>query len=416
MFRTYSLAERGTLHRLSDYPDQPSTHTDLLLPDADFEAIKQVATSTPGADALLSYGLFRGRERVLWRNYVGLLMLANGTTLEVRPRTGHLPALLRHLPELTFRHLDSGRTGRDKLPLWELFINAFLRETAQALGHGLAKAYVTYHDVLPTVRGKLRVADHLRRSYPRPDLLPVSHDEHTPDIPANRVLKTALLRVARQTQTVTNQARCRQLLGTLADVPATPYLTGDLYRVRAGSRLLKTYEPALRWAEWLLCGQGPGLCAGPNVAHCLLFPMERVFEQYVAAGFRRAGVDVAVQQSSAWLIDDHKGTPKFRLQPDLLLRLGNRLLVVDTKWKTLDASDSTGHYGIEQADLYQLFAYGKKYDATDLILIYPAHDQFRQPLDLFGYDADLRLRVVPFDLDKPLDEEVAALLAYLDPT
>ncbi len=412
MQRTYTLSERGTLHRASDYPDQASTTDDVLLPDADFDAVRQLATQTDltTPDALLTYNLYRGRERIMWRNYVGLLTLTNGLSLEVRPKAGHLPTLLRYLPELAFRHLDSGQFGAQKLPMWEVFINAFLRETAQALGRGLARDYVTHDAILPTLRGKLRIADQLRQPYLRPDRLAVAYDEHTPDIAANRILKKALQLVAARTQTVLNQTRCRQLLTTLADVSEPTNLAVDLQRTQTGTRLLKSYEPALRWADWLLRGQGPGLCAGPNVAHCLLFPMERVFEQYVAAGFRRAGVDVQVQQSSAWLIDDHNGLPRFRLQPDLLLRHNNRTIVLDTKWKTLDASDTSGHYGIEQADLYQLYAYGKKYHATDLVLIYPAHDQFREPLQLFGYDASLRLRVVPFDLDKPLNEVVASLL------
>jgi 5-methylcytosine-specific restriction enzyme subunit McrC len=227
------------------------------------------------------------------------------------------------------------------------------------------------------------------------------------------VLKKALQLVAARTRTTTNQTRCRQLLATLADVSLPTDLTADLRASRLNTRLMTSYGPALQWAEWLLRGQGPGLCTGPHVAHCLLFPMERVFEQYVAAGFRRAGVDVQVQQSSAWLIDDHNGVPRFRLRPDLLLRHEGRVIVLDTKWKTLDATDPTGHYGIDQADLYQLYAYGKKYDAAELVLIYPAHQQFQEPLQLFGYDASLRLRVVPFDLDKPLNETVAWLLTAL---
>lgn len=424
MQRTYILAERGTLRRASDYPDQDSatatTPDNVLLSDTDFELIKQLATRTVDttaastvADALLTYNLFRGRERVLWHNYVGVLTFTNGLSLDVRPKAGHLPTLLRYLPELAFRHLDSGQFGAQSLPIWEIFINAFLRETVQAFGRGLARDYVTHDDVLPTLRGKLRVADQVRQPYPRPDRLAVAYDEHTPDNAANRVLKRALQVVAARTQTVSNQTRCRQLLTTLADVSDTTNLLLDLQRTQTRSRLLTTYEPALLWADWLLRGQGPGLCAGPHVAHCLLFPMERVFEQYVAAGFRRAGVDVQIQQSSAWLIDDHNGTPRFKLRPDLLLRHNDQTIVLDTKWKTLDASDLTGHYGIDQADLYQLFAYGKKYGATELVLIYPAHEQFREPLQLFGYDASLRLRVVPFDLDKPLNEEIASLLGHL---
>ncbi|RYF51901.1 MAG: hypothetical protein EOO39_42725, partial [Cytophagaceae bacterium] len=114
MQRTYTLSERGTLHRASDFPDQASTPDDVLLPDADFEVVKQLATRTDSttADALLTYNLYRGRERMLWRNYVGLLTLTNGLSLEVRPRAGHLPTLLRHLPELAFRYQRGDRGVR----------------------------------------------------------------------------------------------------------------------------------------------------------------------------------------------------------------------------------------------------------------------------------------------------------------
>ncbi|HEY0109164.1 MAG TPA: hypothetical protein VGB67_05995, partial [Fibrella sp.] len=84
MPRTYTLSERGTLHRASDYPDRVSTPDDVLLPDTDFDAVKQLATRTDSttADALLTYNLYRGHERMIWRNYVGLLTLKNGMSLE----------------------------------------------------------------------------------------------------------------------------------------------------------------------------------------------------------------------------------------------------------------------------------------------------------------------------------------------
>ena len=413
MPRTYTLTERGTICRATDYPGQVATAQNLLLPDADFDALRQWATRPTAdfaPDSVLTYGFFRGRERVVWRSYVGVLALATGTYLEIRPRAGQLANLLRHLPDPAFRHLPTAPLGATALPLWEVFAGAFLRETGLALATGPARAYVVEQATLPLLRGKLRLADHLRQPFPRPDQLPVAYASHTPNIAANRVLKTALLHLAPRLGQVATQTRCRQLLLALAAVPPCANLPADLLATQLPGRLLRTYEPALRWANWLLAGQGPGLCAGTTAAPCLLFPMERIFEQYVAQGLRRAGVAVAVQETAAWLVDDHRGVPRFRLRPDLVLRQEGKTVVMDTKWKTLDARDPTRNYGIDQADLYQLYAYGKKYAATDLVLIYPANDHFRHPLDLFGFDDTLRLRVVPFDLDQPLNEEVARLL------
>ena len=122
---------------------------------------------------------------------------------------------------------------------------------------------------------------------------------------------------------------------------------------------------------------------------------------------------VTVQESSAHLVDEHVGTPKFKLRPDILIRQNGRTLVLDTKWKKINGRDSgAGNYGIEQSDLYQLYAYGKKYAADDLFLVYPANKAFQQPLSVFGYDATTRLHVVPFDVTNPPVNEVEKLVSF----
>ena len=44
-------------------------------------------------------------------------------------------------------------------------------------------------------------------------------------------------------------------------------------------------------------------------------------------------------------------------------------LRMDTKWKIL--SDSKANYGISQADMYQMYAYQKKYGSEYITLLYP---------------------------------------------
>ena len=78
--------------------------------------------------------------------------------------------------------------------------------------------------------------------------------------------------------------------------------------------------------------------------------------------------------------------------------------MIDTKWKLLDASNRGKNYGISQADMYQLYAYGHKYLKSEalkkLIMIYPKTDKFKEPLRTFQYEDRFMLDVVPFDLDK----------------
>ena len=50
-------------------------------------------------------------------------------------------------------------------------------------------------------------------------------------------------------------------------------------------------------------------------------------------------------------------------------------IVLDTKWKLL--APCYPNFGISQADMYQMYAYGKKYAAHKVILLYPWNENVR---------------------------------------
>lgn len=392
-----------------------------LVTDATFAALRQLALGTDDTDALLTLTVRKGRELVRFRTYVGLLQLTDGTQIEILPRLGDpitarttLLAMLRCLRNGPFRTLNA-RSNTARLPLWELFVTAFLEALELLLQQGIQRAYVATETNERFWKGQFQPARQQRENRYHAEQLAVRYETLTADVPPNRILKTALVHLNNRTGLPQNQQRVRQALVALADVPVSESVANDQIATRRTSRLFARYEPALRWAVALLNHQLPGVQAGSLAGQSLLFPMERVFEEFVAQGIRRywpGGGVVSVQESSAHLVDNHIGSPKFKLRPDILIRQNDRTLVLDTKWKQLDGTNKSGSYGIEQADLYQLYAYGKKYAATDLFLIYPASETFQQPLSVFGYDATTRLHVVPFDCRRPLALEVEKLARY----
>ncbi|WP_421829576.1 McrC family protein [Larkinella sp.] len=413
---TLSITEYGLIRRIRDFPDRTNSLTELFLADVAFEALKNFVTDNE-ADAVMTFFLQRGRECIRVKNYVGLLETSDGTQLEILPKNvGEEPdaartALLRmllHLRNSPFRAVESVRLGISRLPLWEVFIAMFLDEVTPLLTRGLQKAYVSQTRNQRFLKGKLELAEQIRQNRHHAERMIVTFDEQTTNLPPNRLLKSALAFVQTRARTIPNQSRIRQMLFAMEDIPPSDRIADDLRAVAMGNRLFAHYQPALRWAEALLSGRAFGLAAGKHLNLALLFPMERVFEDYVAAGFKRYVTtgDVVVQESSQHLIDNHSGLRKFKLRPDLILRQNGVTTVLDTKWKRIDAMNTAGNYGIDQADLYQLYAYGKKYGASELVLIYPSNALFHKPLDLFGYDETLHLRVVPFDVNVPLEEAV----------
>ena len=436
MRHAYTILEFGLIRRLSDAPGSVSSPAELFLPDTAFDALKQLA-SEPDVEGILSFSLRKGREILRAKNYVGLLETRSGVQLEILPKITvsarlndadadrsaqamrlALLRMVQHLRNSPFRQVGTAHQQAARLPLWEVLITAFLNEVTPLMAQGLPRAYVSTGATLPVVRGKLQIAEQMRRNTYHAERFAVEYDDFTADIPPNRLLKACLLLVKSRTRTLSNQTHIRQLLFALDDVPASVRIESDLKASQTDNRLLGRYAAVLRWTGTLLLHQAFGIPAGQHLNMALLFPMERVFEEYVAAGFRRAaqpGDELTIQGSSAYLIDEHAGEstpggPRFRLRPDILLRRNGECVLLDTKWKPIDGRASTGTYGIEQADLYQLYAYGKKYEATRLVLIYPASETFTRPLNLFGYDPTLPLYVVPFDVTNPLADEVETVL------
>ena len=79
------------------------------------------------------------------------------------------------------------------------------------------------------------------------------------------------------------------------------------------------------------------------------------------------------------------------------------LAVVATLMELMSGACRKPIIGLMRSDIYQLFAYAKKYLAVQKVrkvyLIYPASDTFTKPLPAFWYSEGKKvLHVVPYDL------------------
>ena len=73
------------------------------------------------------------------------------------------------------------------------------------------------------------------------------------------------------------------------------------------------------------------------------------------------------QVSSKYL--DKEGA--FALRPDLLLEIGSRSVIADTKYKIVYTDDKDPKKGISQSDLYQMLAYAVRFKIEEIILFFP---------------------------------------------
>lgn len=177
------------------------------------------------------------------------------------------------------------------------------------------------------------------------------------------------------------------------------------FRKWSTDRSLAHYRDIKPWCELILSQQSPITMSGINNGVSFLFPMEVLFERYVAAKLKRQIIKPLrlTEQAQSKALTKHKKQNWFKLRPDIVVYNDKTIVsVMDTKWKLLNQhlDSGTDKYNLAQSDMYQLFAYGEKYmnGQGEMYLIYPQHEKFNAPLEYFDFKPGLKLNVVPYDL------------------
>jgi len=176
------------------------------------------------------------------------------------------------------------------------------------------------------------------------------------------------------------------------------------------NRLMKHYDTVLKWCRVFLQGESFTNWKGNGRVNAILFPMNEVFESYVTSVLRQSGIfDEFKAQSRDKYLAEENGKGIFQLIPDITASAGDTFYIMDAKWKLINGSDRVNKYGVSQSDMYQLLSYAKIYgkDHPDIkmALIYPANENFNEPIS-FKYNdaAGILLTLWPFDIDRSVKE------------
>ena len=113
------------------------------------------------------------------------------------------------------------------------------------------------------------------------------------------------------------------------------------------------------------------------------------------------GWEVSSQDKGHYLFMESRR--QFALRPDIVMKRGGRTVILDTKWKSLVDNERV-NYGISQADMYQMYAYAKKYQASEVWLLYPMNEEMRNTEPIL-FDSGDGVRVSVFLVDVAQIEE-----------
>jgi 5-methylcytosine-specific restriction enzyme subunit McrC len=389
----------------------------VLVPEVSFEWLKQQALTQSQDDTeLFRLASHHGQECLQVLNYTGLLQTPDGCRVEILPRTTNNAASADAARKMLWRMLtvvyklgSSDQASPSRLPedCLEILISSVLGEINQLVHRGIRSDPVRTEEQTPFRKGQWQVARQLRLRAGQQTRFCNVYNRDLPDRPENRLIRLTLEVLQRWTRHPANQRLCQQLLFVFKEIPESKKPLADIARWSI-RRDMAHYSQLLPMVRLILAEPEPIVAAGSGQGISLLFPMERLFEEYVTILLRRkmlADHQLLPQTHTQYLVS-HQQQQLFQLRPDLLVQRGAQpIAVLNTKWKLLDGNaDNTNNtvhkHQLKQSDLYQLFAYGEKYlgGQGELFLIYPMHEQFSEPLPVFEFKPGLRLWVVPFDL------------------
>ena len=320
-----------------------------------------------------------GKETQVRRNLLYMLSVA-----------GQVPVRERDVARLTSRKASLSET------LAAIFADRLRRE----LLRGPERAYIHREENLRKFKGKLLIAQQVRHNAVHRERFFCRFDEFSEDTLMNRIFRAACRVLLNATHTPSTQDRLRHCL-LLLDGVEDVFIHDELFDQITITRQNERFADVLHFCRLILQGRSPTVQAGRERSFSLLFDMNRVYEDFIAAFLKKQVIPhldgyrlypQAKNQRRHLMRDRDRGV--LLLQPDILIKSNDRQLVLDTKWKQFSGK-------VGRNDLYQIYAYTKRYECQRSVLLYP------QVLEAEGLDYDI------MGTDGATDEQVGVRFVNL---
>lgn len=370
------------------------------IPEAAAGRLARIAQASPlgGEDGvrIIQYG----RDKLRAQQVVGVLAGQN-CALEILPKIDGLgdgesnssqAAIRRNLVHMLAKTLDlkiapgeAASLGWQNLNLLEILIKLFCDRLIEAVHRGMPRRYVAFEDDLPMLRGRLNVIRQFSTLAATPNRLASRFDELSSDIALNQIMKAAVRKLFNLTRAPENQRKLRELgiaYAEVQEVSVDALRWDQVVLDRTNAR----WRELLALARLLLGNRFQTTSLGASKGFSLLFEMNTLFEEYVGRSLRQllvgSGYRVDLQGGRRYCLSEvtERELPparqRFMTKPDIIIRRGSQpVLIIDTKWKRLANAIDDPKQGVSQADVYQMMAYGRIYNCSDLMLLFPHHHE-----------------------------------------
>ena len=257
-------------------------------------------------------------------------------------------------------------TGEKFDNIYDLFAEILIRGISYQLKQGLYREYVSRNESMQTVKGKIDMRGTIDNKIRNIQKIACDYDELSENNVYNQiVVSTAVLLIKHSEVKKNKKAKLKQLLLFFQNVQPIDVNTirWNALRFDRNNRnyRLLLYICYFIISEWVLTTEnGKFQMREFSDEH-----MCRLFEKFVLSYYKKHHPDLKPCAAQIdWNIETEQSTLNILpiMQTDILLTIGERTLIIDTKYYTRSMQKQFDKATIHSNNLYQIHTYVSEYD------------------------------------------------------
>ncbi len=251
----------------------------------------------------------------------------------------------------------------------DLFASILAKGVSRQLKQGLHKEYVTRHEELTILRGKLDFPNTIRGLIQKKRLITCEFDEMTENNRLNQILKTTINILVRD-KGVSRERKneLRKILFFFHDIETIPP-TAIKWSHLIYHRNNRSYEMLMNICYFVLEGMLHTTENGEyKIAHFSDEHMARLYEKFILEYYRtHHGYLSEVKAAQVkWNLDKDNDADAVNflpvMQTDVFLRLNDRILIINAKYYGHILQQKRDKCTLHSNNMYQIFTYVKNQD------------------------------------------------------
>jgi len=257
-----------------------------------------------------------------------------------------------------------------KSDFFEILIYLFSKYTRELLNSSIYQQYTEVNKELSFVKGRIDFNRYINNNLTRGKNHKISceFDAFVLDNDFNRCIKFVAALLLSSTKENQSRRYLNDILFILDEVEDIN-ISSDTMKRMTFNPMYSAFETVRDYCVLFLDNSVSFNYKNELKLFAFLLPMEYVFEDFIYGFIDKEieGVSAKAQLKTKYLSTD----TTFLLKPDLMLDIGDRKIIADTKYKIVYSDNNDPKKGISQSDLYQMVSYAIRFNIQDVILYYP---------------------------------------------